>query len=578
MPMASAIRATMVVVMVVQVFTPASAGAAEASAADGLRVWTLSGLERALRESPPGTARKAVVQAARNEWESFQIALRSPKPTRITDVVVGPLRGPSNVALPASAVVLYREHQFQLTKSSPRNDAFQPGWYPDALIPLRNPMTGEPLTGGRFRAVPLDLPADETHAFWADLHVPRDAAPGRYAGEVTIQIEGGAPVAVPVEVEVWNFTLPDRAAMYTEFGSPAERMGRYYSGLVKKGVVAKAPELGPINEQCAQVMSDHRMSSPPPRELLAEKRGADGSFDLTAEQLAGLRRWAAKYQLNAVEVPRPQGRFKDPVADRDRLNRWLKSWDRAFDAAGLGDRLLYTYLLDEPNTPTAYNEVRRWSKAIRESGSRVKVLVTEQTKTQDPAWGDLYGAVDIWVPLFPLFDPETAAARQKLGEQIWCYTALCQGKQPTPWWETDFPLLNYRVPTWIGWRYEMKGLLYWGGMSHWYGTDDVWTDPASYKHRDSRGTVFNGEGMLVYPARDVGFDGIVPSMRLKAMRDGLEDFDYLALLESRGLRDKALEIVMPVAGSWYDWAKDPGAYYAARERLAGLLQEGKRQK
>jgi hypothetical protein len=311
---------------------------------------------------------------------------------------------------------------------------------------------------------------------------------------------------------------------------------------------------------------------------MAERRREDGSFDLTPEQLDGLRRWAAKYHVNAVSIPAPQRRFKDPVADREKINNWLKSWERAMDAAGLGDRLLYIYILDEPNDAKAYDTVRRWGKAVRDSGSRIKVLVTEQTKTQDESWGDLYGAVDIWVPLFPLFDPETAAARQKLGEQIWTYTALCQGKKPTPWWETDFPIVNYRAPAWIGWRYGMKGLLYWGGLSVWYATDDVWTDPANYKHKNGKETPYNGEGMLVYPARDVGFDGVVPSMRLKALRDGLEDFDYLALLESRGLRDKALEIVMPVAGSWYEWAKDAGPYLAARERLAAMIVEGKRKK
>ena len=547
----------------------------------GRHVWTLTGLERVLRDSPPGPNTKAVVRAARNEWESFQIALRSAKPLRITDVVAGPLRGPSNATLSADTVRLFREHQLHITVRSYRNDKFQAGWYPDALIPFRHPMTGERLAGGRFRAVPFDLPADETHAFWVDLHVPRDATPGRYSGVFTVQVEGTAPIVVPVEIEVWDFALPERAAMFTEMcGTPSERMRRYYDNLVKKGAVAKAPDFGPIVEQCAQLESDHRLSSPPPSDLFAARPREDGSFDLTPEQLAGLRRWAGKYQLTMISVPPPQRRFKDPVADRDKVNNWLKSWDRAMDAAGLGDRLLYTYLLDEPNSITAYDLVRRWGKAVRESGSRVKVLVTEQTKTQDESWGNLYGAVDIWVPLFPLFDPETAAARQKLGEQIWCYTALCQGKQPTPWWQTDFPIHNYRAPVWIAWRYEMKGILYWAGLSFWYHAEDPWTDPMTYQPGDrsrpiGKRPIYNGEGMLVYPARDVGFDGAVPSMRLKALRDGLEDFDYLSLLEGRGLRDKALEIVMPVAGSWNEWAQDPAAYLAARERLAKMILEGK---
>ena len=127
----------------------------------------------------------------------------------------------------------------------------------------------------------------------------------------------------------------------------------------------------------------------------------------------------------------------------------------------------------------------------------------------------------------------------------------------------------------------MKGLLYWGGMSFWDHADDPWTNPMTYQPGDrsrpiGKRSIYNGEGLLVYPAHDAGFDGIVPSMRLKALRDGLEDFDYLALLEARGLREKALKIVMPVAGSWYEWAQNPGDYYAARERLAALLTEGKK--
>jgi len=85
--------------------------------------------------------------------------------------------------------------------------------------------------------------------------------------------------------------------------------------------------------------------------------------------------------------------------------------------------------------------------------------VVEQPNTQDPAWGDLYGAVDIWCPLFCLFEPKPVAERLALGETVWTYTALCQGGQPTPWWHTDYPLLNYRAPSWIAWRYGVSGLL-----------------------------------------------------------------------------------------------------------------------
>jgi hypothetical protein len=180
--------------------------------------------------------------------------------------------------------------------------------------------------------------------------------------------------------------------------------------------------------------------------------------------------------------------------------------------------------------------------------------------------------VDIWCPLFPLHDPETAVQRLALGESIWTYTALCQDKRPTPWWHIDYPLLNYRVPAWMAWRYRMTGLLYWGGMSHWSQVDDPWTDGRTYGRKPGEKTpIYNGEGTIVYPARPVGYDGIVASLRLKALRDSIQDYEYLAILDSLGLRAEAERIVLPLTDSFFRWDHDPAKYQEARAKLATLI-------
>jgi len=238
--------------------------------------------------------------------------------------------------------------------------------------------------------------------------------------------------------------------------------------------------------------------------------------------------------------------------------------------------LFYTYLKDEPNDQDAYRYVQAWGRAVKEANSVVKVLVVEQTWTQNEQWGDLYGCIDVWCPLFSLFKPESAAKRQAAGETIWTYTALCQ-REPTPWWHIDFPLQNYRVWSWIGWRHRIRGILYWGGMSFWRQVEDPWTDPKTLDRRkDGKGThVWNGEGSIVYPGRAAGYDGIAPSLRLKALRDAIEDYEYLAILEQRGLADEAEKVVLPLAGSWFRWEKDPAAYEAARAALAKLIQSSR---
>ena len=76
----------------------------------------------------------------------------------------------------------------------------------------------------------------------------------------------------------------------------------------------------------------------------------------------------------------------------------------------------------------------------------------------------------------------------------------------------------------------MTGVLYWR-VDSW--TDDPWHDVDTSPH-PSEAYHFPGEGMLVYPAETVGIDGVVPSMRLKWIRDGVEDYEYIQILKRLG--------------------------------------------
>lgn len=558
---------------------PLSGG--EAPARDW-KIWTEKSTRRILREDPPGSDLAVSLAAARNEWESFQILIRSDEEVRGIVVEPGDLKGPSGSLLKAGDARLYRQHPYILSRGTYRNQSFKPGGYPDPLIPFRDPRSGKPLEGARLHAVPFNLPPGETHGFWVDLYVPPGAPPGEYRGAYRITAEGHRPVEIPVTLRVWNFELPRVGEYRTAFGSPAQRMRSYYRQRAKEGKEPEPKDWEAVEEQCAEMLGRHRINPSPPPGLLAPAAQPDGSFRIPTERIRTLREFVDRHPVNAVQVPHPSSAVKDPVSERERLHAWLKSFDQAAKELDRPQVLFYTYLKDEPNTEEDYKYVQKWGRSVREARSVVKVLVVEQPWTEpgkkgaDSAWGDLYGAVDIWCPLFSLFREEPAARRQALGETIWTYTALCQG-EPTPWWHIDYPLLNYRVPPWISWRYGIRGLLYWGGMSFWNEVEDPWTQAPFYRgkgafQQGNKGILFFGEGSLVYPARAVGYEGIVPSLRLKALRDGIEDYEYLALLERAGKSEEARKIVLPLAESWFRWETDPSAYGAARARLAALLE------
>ncbi len=547
--------------------------AACAEAVADWQVWTVAETRRVLRDEPAGKGLEVKLAAARNEAESFQLLVRSDQPVKGINVEAGDLKGPNGAAIAAKAATLYRQHQLEIAEGTHRNDAFKPGWYPDPLIPFRHPVTGEPLRGARLAAVPFDLPANETHGFWVDISVPSKTPPGDYNGTYRVTAEGQKPVEVPVALTVWDFELPATPTLVTSFGSPAGQLRGYYRRRAKDGKEPDLADPAAVEAQCATMLAEHRFDAYPPSGSLAPVAKPDGTFEIPAEQIKAFREFVDRYHVNAFCTPHPSSAgVKDPEAEKPKLHAWLKAWDTA--AAAL-DRpvLFYTYLKDEPNKEEEYRYVQTWGKAVREAKSVVKVMVVEQTKTQDEKWGDLYGAIDIWCPLFSLHDPETGAKRQAEGEMLWTYTALCQA-EPTPWWHIDYPLLNYRVPAWTAWRYRMRGLLYWGGMSYWSQVEDPWTEAWTYgrpKEKEKKGHVFNGEGTIVYPARAVGYDGIAPSLRLKALRDSIEDYEYLAILERAALADKAQEIVLSVTKSFFDWDKDPAAYANARATLAELI-------
>ena len=533
-----------------------------------LHIWTVQETRHVLRSEPPGTNLPIHIGAARNECVSFQILVRGDEPVKILGIEAQDLRG--------FETRLYREHQLFLERGTYRNKDFKPDWFPDPLIPFEPPAPVRKFEPAHFSAVPFDLPANETHGFWVDVFVPPKAAAGDYRGSFRLLASNAKPIAIPVSLTVWNFTLPQTPTLQTEFGAP--RLREFYRQRKEPGPA----DWKAVEAQCAELMSEHRFNAPPPAEMLRPVVQADGAFRIPPEQTTALRDFIDHHHVNAIQIPHPSNAVQDPEAERNKLRSWLAAFDRLAAELNRTNIVFYTYLKDEPNTLEDYRYVQKWGRAVRAAKSVVKVLVVEQTWTApglggaDSAWGDLYGAVDIWCPLFSLHKQDSAAPRQALGETIWTYTALCQG-QPTPWWHIDFPLLNYRVPAWIAWRYRMRGLLYWGGMSYWKQTDDPWRHAPLYTgsgqiQQGDKGIVYNGEGSLVYPARAVGYDGVVPTIRLKALRDAIEDYEYLAILERLGKSADAEKIVCPLAESFFRWETNPGAYETARAQLAALIE------
>jgi hypothetical protein len=339
--------------------------------------------------------------------------------------------------------------------------------------------------------------------------------------------------------------------MRSNFGSLGGRVAKAH------GVEVGSEESGRIEDRYIDTLLQHRCvpsSLGPVWPEWSPERGIDDTK--TGERL---RRMVEDRHVNALALPFA---YRD---DPPKCKAYLHDLAAYLREKGWLD-LAYIYMEDEPNDAEQYETVRQQGALIHEADPGIKRLCTEQTITSNAEWGDLYGAVDIWCPLWGLHDELTARQRQALGEEIWSYTALCQCAKTNPYWEIDFPPVSFRSPFWVSWHYRIKGFLYWSSV-YWEPDKDPWIAP--YFRND-----YWGEGMLLYPGKDAGIAGPVTSIRLKLIREAMEDFEYMTLAAKQGHGAEVDAIVDGLARSFQDWERDPGAYMQARAKLAELIGRG----
>jgi hypothetical protein len=531
-----------------------------------MSVYVMDEFARVRPRDAPGSKRVAVLSAARNEYAPFQIIVHAGTGgLKRVNAVAGPLVPKRGHIIAADRIALYREHYIEVRKLSPKSRG-KPGWYPDALIPFLDPSTGKPPVRARFAAAPFNIAPDSNQPLWVDVLTPRDATPGEYRGTIMVSAEGIKSHRVPIKLTVWDFALPDTPSMRTHFGDAD--VNPLVSRPPQIAAWRSLDEAGQraLQTAYAELVAAHRICPPIPPFLMPNVN-ADGSIDPQSTH-AALKQWIERFHITGFPIRflgmDGRGWLGDPLgADRKRNALYLSSM-YAYLRDNHWDKLAYVYVVDEPNSVQAYNDVRARAKFVHEVALGLKVLCTKQPQVGNRGWGSLVGSVDIWAPLWPMFQEAAAKERLAAGEEIWSYTALCQGRPDTPFWELDFPILNYRIPMWISWRFGITGLLYWS-TTNWASTRDVWTNPLTFDDQ------YNMEGSLLYPGVDAGVQGLVASIRLKEIREGLEDYEYLRLLAERRGRATAEHVVKKIARAWQDWDTEPRHLLEARAEIARLI-------
>ncbi len=485
------------------------------------RVWVAPSLERIGRTAPAGSGTRIQLNAARGEYESFQAIVQAP-PNGLKNVnfTVSDLRGPNQQVISKQNITLYREHYVNVRQPSligkGSNRGLGGGWYADGLIPFVDPATKKPPTQGTLKAVPFALKGKQNQPIWIDIFVPRQSKPGKYQGTFTVTTDRGKTQG-EILLNVWNFELPLKPSLQSSFDFWTDKSKTANIELLKHRLMPKHIE-------------------PEDQRELIDKWG------LTSVNLGY---WSEADVKTCKMTPAPS---VDKI--RDRLAQYSPSL------------LRYNYTADEiDECPNLNPTIKQWARNLHTAGA--SNLITMKPIPQLYNTGGR-SAVDIWVLLPKMYDDAKANVLQVMrqGNQVWSYNALVQDDY-SPKWQIDFKPINFRIqPGFINQSLGLTGLLYWR-IDLW--TKDPWNDIQTYDFKPDY--YFPGEGMLFYPGKQVGIEGVVPSMRLKWLRDGVEDYEYVQILKKLGRQDWALKVARQAGRDWRNWTQDARVLESTRRQL-----------
>jgi hypothetical protein len=535
--------------------------------------------------------------SARNEVVAFQLILEAGPAgafdvnVTVSDLVSGTQRIANDFSLADAyaldltnsvgrRIELFREHYVPVTTPSrglyvaSPDKLNGPGWYPDALIPLE--------VGKARGGAPFDIPAHSNQGVWVDIYVPRDTPAGEYTGAVLITEHNGLlPQAIPIVLTVYDFTLPDETHLRTlAYLADPWRLVEHH-GLDNPGSDAYYT----VEAAYARMAHRHRIDLVTERELDWVRYESDheaaylrGTPFIPARGYEGPGEGLGQ-QVFLLQISKTN--------TRQNLAASVEGWYGWFEDNGLDWGRALWYIMDEPDVDD-YPWIREraaWNHALAHPA---RVFLTEAITDT------LAGAVDVWCPPASEgpdgLDVDAAAAQQAAGREVGAYNGHRPGAGTLL---IDDDAVAPRTWAWIAFKHGLDlwyvwDVAYWRDVQGDGHQSDVWNDAVTFdRSAVDWQDLGNGDGVLFYPGEDAlfpagdrGIPGPVASIRLKAWRRGLQDYEYLWLARQAGyeaeveaiVRGRVPAVLSEASGlATKTWSSRSSDWERARRTLADLI-------
>ena len=502
--------------------------------------------------------------AARGEYISFQVVLtrKSEHPLKYIQFEVAPFTKDGQQLNIKPEVFLEWAVEVKYPSTGYPKASLGKGWYPDALIPYQCIQPDSSEVNWRW-VYPLELPDfnnrinhQKSLVFWVDQYLPKEISPGSYGSSIEVVI-GDHSQSIPVTINVWDFTLPNE----NKFKASLQHEG-FLSG--------KSPE---FELEVYQLFKKNRISLMDPTyrpQLEISDKGEpklnwtffderlqkyfDGSaFTSTHGYNYGpgygepIETFILPFNVRGKHGNRGWPDIGNADEERDPEHRRLYEQtisnvrEHLLSIVDPEKTELTVYLngLDESYFPEAWDRMVYYGDMYKKLFPEVRFRI--DGGYSEEAMSVVKNSINSWASHTINYDIEKVRKYQEMGIEDWLYGPMLYESKVNSWVGSstfiDLPLVNDRAISWSCWKYRTYSWISWGIGPSW---ERAWYDPETWKDTykggaDSDPNYFfkklNGNALLVYgPDIIPNVDQVCPSIRLKTMRNGVQEYEYLRLL------------------------------------------------
>lgn len=425
--------------------------------------------------------------------------------------------------------------------------------FPDPLAPY----DGESVT----------LDKNRSQTFYIEFAAGADAAAGEYVSDVEILGPNGkTAAAAKITVTVWGFALPEKPSGATAVGLngslfplaaglPADFYGTNTWLSFYDGSSELTPEQEEVYKKYYDCLLEHKLCAfflpydlldPRAEEYMNDPRVTAFCIPYPKEDDEKLVKYYEKVRSNSVWESKAYFYPVDEPFDADRV----ANYDAIVERLG---RLCPGYHMVVP-----FGDYK----------------VTDHNGVLRTATGMEEGAADILCPITDYLDDirPWVNEREAKGDRLWWY--VCCGPSDASGFCNLFThqnALRHRILFWQQKAQNVTGFLYYE-TCNWGFAGDPWTNPITYGAAEN--TDEAGDGLLLYPGGRIGTTDPVTSLRLKCVRDGMEDLDLLAMAEELLGKEETHRLIRKVTKNMIKYTSDPAVFASVREeigrRVAGL--------